>query len=367
MNIEKRKRFLVNAGYYGVIALGIFLCLRYLLSPMLPFLTGFLIAWIFHKPSKAIAGKLHIATRIPAMFLAIVFYAIVVTAILLASLQIISALRHFLPQLPQLYTSRLLPFLDRSLDHFELWLGQFDPSIAVRIDTLAGEIYSSTERALSNLSTTALRTISGLITRMPTFILRVILTVVATFFVSIDFERIISFIKRQLPLKIQNTVGKAIHTGVDSFWRILLSYVLIMMLSFVELSIGFLIMRIPYALGVALLVAFIDILPVLGTGLVLIPWSLIAGIIGNIPIAAGMALLYIFMLVVRNIVEPRLVGKQIGLHPLVTLISLFIGMHLFGLAGMLCLPLALSLLLQMIRSGAINLRREATAAPPGPQ
>lgn len=361
MNIERRKRFLINVSYFGAIALIAALCLRYLLTPMLPFLIGFLIAWVLHRPSKAIARRLRIAPRIPALVLTIAFYAVVVTVVLLASLQAISGLRQFLPRLPQIYTHSLLPFLDQSLNVFEEWMTQFDPSIAQRIDSLAGEIYSATEQGLTDLSASLLLAISGLVTSLPTVIVRVILTVVATFFASIDFDRIIAFLKRLLPSRIHSTLGETIRTAVVSFWKILLSYVLIMLLSFVELSVGFLIMRIPYAMGIALLVAFIDILPVLGTGLVLIPWAVIAGFLGNIPIAVGMALLYVFMLVVRNIVEPRLVGKQIGLHPLVTLISMFVGMHLFGLIGLFGFPLALSLLVQLVRSGAISLPRPENA------
>ena len=124
-----------------------------------------------------------------------------------------------------------------------------------------------------------------------------------------------------------------------------------MILSFGELSIGFLLMNVPYAVGVALLVAVIDIMPVLGTGLVLIPWAIIAAVLGSYKMAAGVAALYIIMLAVRNVVEPKLVGSQMGLHPLVTLIAMFVGLQLFGLAGLFGFPIALSLYFKMVKSG----------------
>ena len=125
-----------------------------------------------------------------------------------------------------------------------------------------------------------------------------------------------------------------------------------MFMSFAELSIGFLLMRIPYAVGFALLVAVIDIMPILGTGLVLIPWAIIAAILGNYSMALGVALLYVIMLVVRNIVEPKLVGQQMGLHPLATLVSMFVGLQLFGIFGLFGFPIILSLYFKLRKTNA---------------
>jgi len=116
--------------------------------------------------------------------------------------------------------------------------------------------------------------------------------------------------------------------------------------------VAFLLLKVPYAVGVALIVSIIDILPILGTGLVLIPWAIIAAILGKVKMAVGVALLYIVMLVVRNIVEPKLVGQQMGLHPLATLISLFVGLQLFGIVGLFGFPITLSLILKLKKSNA---------------
>ena len=115
------------------------------------------------------------------------------------------------------------------------------------------------------------------------------------------------------------------------------------------ICLGFLLLSVPYAVGLALLVAVIDIMPVLGTGLVLIPWAIIAAVLGSYKMAIGVAALYIIMLAVRNVVEPKLVGNQMGLHPLVTLIAMFVGLQLFGLAGLFGFPIALSLYFKMVK------------------
>ncbi|MBR2942728.1 MAG: AI-2E family transporter, partial [Clostridia bacterium] len=97
----------------------------------------------------------------------------------------------------------------------------------------------------------------------------------------------------------------------------------------------------------------------LGTGLVLIPWAIIAAILRMYPLAIGVAMLYIIMLVVRNVVEPKLVGQQMGLHPVATLISMFLGLNLFGILGLFGFPIALSLYFKMSRTRKESMQKAA--------
>ena len=347
LKLEKKKNFLVQIGYYGtIIALG-YLFLRYLLPPLSPFVFGFIIAWLLNKPAKALGKKLHLPARIPALLLAVVFFAIVFTAAITAGLQVISALEHFVPQLPSFYATKIVPFISHSFDRLEVMLSEYDPAIVDLVDRILTQLFAYIGQLVSNLSLAMVRLVSSIITGMPSVILSIILTVVSTFFISLDFDCIIAFMKRCLPARVREAVSETVTTGVSSIGKILISYIVIMFMSFAELSIGFLLLRVPYAVGLGLLVSIIDIMPILGTGLVLIPWALIAAVLRNVRMAVGIALLYIVMLAVRNVVEPKLVGKQMGLHPLATLISMFLGLQLFGIAGLFGFPIALSLALKL--------------------
>ena len=95
------------------------------------------------------------------------------------------------------------------------------------------------------------------------------------------------------------------------------------------------------AMGIALGIAIFDLMPLLGTGGVLLPWALIALIMQNYFIAIGVFLLYLVITAVRNSLEPRIVGNQIGLHPLATLIAMILGLELIGLVGMMLFPITL--------------------------
>ena len=346
MNLERKQSFLINAAYYAVLIALALLFARYLLPPLGPFIFGIVVAWALQRPAKALAKKLHLPKRIPALLLTVVFYCILFVAVLVAGLQIISALEHFVPQIP-VFARQIVPYVARSLEAIEMQLLEYDPDIVDIVDRVSRELVTSLEKMISNISVSAVRLVSNIVTGLPTVILTVIVAVVSTCFAALDFDHLLGYVKSRLPSNFQSTVSTTFTTGVDSIRKILASYITIMGLSFVELSIGFILLDVPYAVGLALLVAVIDIMPILGTGLVLIPWAIIAAILGSYRMALGVAALYIVMLVVRNIVEPKLVGQQMGLQPLVTLISMFVGLQLFGIFGLFGFPITLSLYIKM--------------------
>jgi predicted PurR-regulated permease PerM len=118
------------------------------------------------------------------------------------------------------------------------------------------------------------------------------------------------------------------------------AYGIIMVVTFIELSIGLSFLRISGAIRIAAITAVLDILPLLGSGSVLIPWSVYHLIAGSPATGVGLLLLYAAITVIRNIIEPRIVGDQLGLHPVVTLCAMFIGMRLIGVLGIFLMPIA---------------------------
>lgn len=350
MNTEKKRNFLINAAYYGAIVAIAFLSLRYLLGPLSPFIVGFIIAWLLYKPARAIARKLHLPAKIPAFLVTIVFYVTVFAGALTAGVQVISAIENLVPQIPTLYAKVVLPYIDELFKQLEVFMADVDPAVADVVERMATQLLSNVQSLVYSLPVMAVRLVSSVVTGLPNVILSVVLTVISTFFISQDYDRVVGAMRGMLPASMRERVSETVVTGVDSIRKILGSYILIMVMSFGELSIGMLLLDVPYAVGIALMIAVVDIMPVLGTGLVLIPWAIIAAIFGSYRMAIGVAALYVIMLAVRNVVEPKLVGQQMGLHPLVTLIAMFVGLQLFGLAGLFGFPISLSLYFKMRQS-----------------
>ena len=130
---------------------------------------------------------------------------------------------------------------------------------------------------------------------------------------------------------------------------------MIITITFIELSIGLSIVRVENAITIALLIACVDILPVLGTGGIVIPWIFIELFKGNIPLAIGLTIIYVTITVVRNIIEPKIVGQQVGLHPIIMLVCIFIGARLFGFLGIFALPIMVIILKNLNDTGKIKI------------
>lgn len=127
------------------------------------------------------------------------------------------------------------------------------------------------------------------------------------------------------------------------------SYALIMLLTFTELSILFSLFGIGNSVLKAAIIALLDILPILGTGAVMIPWAIISFVLGSTTLGLKLLAIYIIVTVVRNYVEPKIVGAQLGLHPIITLVSMFIDLRLFGFWGLFGLPVGISFLWKQYR------------------
>lgn len=132
------------------------------------------------------------------------------------------------------------------------------------------------------------------------------------------------------------------------------AYLFLMLFSFTQLYFGLTVLRVPYAFSVALIIAVVDILPVLGMGIVVIPWALWCAVTGNYSLAVGLLVLFGIMSVIRQLAEPKIVGGFIGLHPLVSLLCVCIGLRFLGVGGMLLFPMLVIVLKKMRQSGHLG-------------
>ena len=111
-----------------------------------------------------------------------------------------------------------------------------------------------------------------------------------------------------------------------------------MVLTFVALTLGFMVLRIPHAPLLGALIALVDALPMLGTGTVLVPWGILAMLQGDTALGFGLIAMYVFTALTRSVLEPRMLGRQLGLNPLITLAALYVGYQLWGILGMILAP-----------------------------
>lgn len=353
MNLDKQKAFIIHIFYFTII-LGLgYMVIKYLMPLLMPFIIGLVIAVVFRKLIDFIGKKTHIKRSIVSILILIVFYAVLVFLTSLIGLQVFDFIKNLFGKLPELYRETIEPALKNAMDSL---IVQF-PGIRATLEDFILNINDTIKDFVTNASASAIATITGLAGRIPSLLIKLIFTIVSSFFFTIDYYRISGFAIRQFKGDKREMILKLKDSGIGTLGKFVRAYAIIISITFVELSIGFLILGIPNPFLLSPLIAIIDIMPILGTGAVLLPWSMIAFIMGNTKIGIGILVLYIIITAVRQSIEPKIIGQQIGLHPILTLVLMYVGAQLMGVLGLLLLPIIATILKKMNDEGTIHLYR----------
>lgn len=352
--MENKKKFIVNILFYGLIVLIVYAVCKYALPALLPFLIAFVIAAALQKGAKKLSGGVEVRRKLFSAFLCTVFFVIFFFIVIFLGTRAVKAVANLAVSAPSLYNEKIVPLLGELSDWLEQKTASVDPGMSGEVEEMFKNLSQNMGEYISDFSVKAVKWVSGGVTGIPGFIVKLVVTVVSTFFMAADFPKIMVALKRLVPEKWRGNVeqgGEYIRNVVFIYIR---SYSLLFLMTFAELSIGLLILQIPYAVPIALAIAVFDILPVLGTGGILLPWAVVLFALGKVPIGVGILVLYLIITVIRNTVEPKIVGKQIGLHPLLTLIAMFAGLKLFGIVGMLVCPVGLAVFVNLKKDGVLN-------------
>ena len=347
MDIEKKRDFIIHTLYL-LIWIGIgYLLLAYVLPLLLPFVAAFLIASLLRRPILFISTKGKIPYRWAAVFWVALFYGAAGTLISLFGIRLASSLGAVLKDLPLLYSEYLEPGLMAALENGRRLFQQVEPTRLEILEGIEAQVLESAGELVSGVSVWAMGLLSNVAVALPELLIKLMLMVISTFFIAIDYDRLTRICMENLGGKGRAFLIQSKDYAAGTLFVCFRAYLLIMSITFLELGAGLTLLGIERAWLIAGLIAVFDILPVLGTGGVMLPWSGIAVLQGRAGLAVGLLILYLAITVIRNIIEPKIVGKQLGLHPVVTLISMFIGAKLFGVLGLFGFPIGLSLMKYM--------------------
>ncbi len=194
----------------------------------------------------------------------------------------------------------------------------------------------------------------GIAKSIPSIMVNVVVSIVAAYFFIIEREFFISKLKEKMPKSIDKYTLYLKNDARKLVGGYFLAQFRIMFVVATILVIGFWILEIPYAFLWGILISLLDFLPVFGTGTILIPWAVIVFFSGEYPFAAGLILIYVLSQVIRQVIQPKIVGDSMGLHPLLTLFLLYIGYEVNGLSGMIfAVPVGM-ILINLYQYGAFD-------------
>ncbi len=355
MSTEKMKDIMIRTLFYVFVLGTTYIILEYAFPFITPFIIAFTIAFILQPIIRFLKRTTNMSRVFISVMLLILVIIIVFTLLVYIIVNIYSNTTEFVSQLPQFYTETISPVLTTFSNNLETFLSNVSPEVSQLVGGASEALGSAVSSLLSEISGGVLSFATTTATGVPMFIVQFVLAIVATFFCIIDYDTIVGFVFNRLPLEKRKTVLLIKNRSLQVLGEYLRAYAILLSITCVELFIGFLLLGVENALPLAGLIAIVDILPILGVGTVLIPWGIIMILAGNIPFGIGILILYAIITIVRQSLEPKVIGKRIGLHPFVTLFCIFLGGNLFGILGIFGLPIAVTVITQLNRSGEIKL------------
>lgn len=353
-SVEKRRRFIINFAFFLLVAGSMWFVFNYLLVWLVPFIIGFIIAYLMNPLISFLERRTFFRRRFLAYGFTIILSLLLGLLVWLASYGVIQLVQEALLILPDFFQDSIQPALFRFNSWFNEVIQSAPSSIRSELTGFQTQIIVELQGLAISLSKSGVVWLTNLTRSLPNIPLGVLFTILATIFTNLDYPNIRNFLFSNMPKKYGVLFKNMKVVFAETIGKYLKAYLKIMTLTFLELSLGFFILGVPKPILVGLLIATFDILPVLGTGGVLVPWILLEVLLGNLPMAAGLGILYIVVTVVRNLAESRIVGGELGLNPLVTLVSIYLGFSWFGVFGMLLVPIATNIFLKLYQQGKLK-------------
>ncbi|HHY78912.1 MAG TPA: sporulation integral membrane protein YtvI [Thermoanaerobacter sp.] len=321
----------------ALLIVAVFIIFYLIIFKIIPFLMPFVVALLFaviiDPGVNFLEKKLKVPRGLASFILLLILIGVIGSLIAISITQLIYELSS-LAEISTNYANTINDIILNLVDRIRMYYVTLPPNITSLIENNMQSILNYISLFAKNLATWLL----NFATKLPNFFFMTLITLVATFFISKDKQLILDFIKRQIP---SHWAQHAKNIQVDllkTFFGYLRAVAAIMLITFLEVSIGLAMIGFDYPFLLGLLVTIVDALPVLGSGAVMVPWALYNIIMKNYMVGIYLLILYGLVVVVRQMIEPKIVGQSIGLHPLVTLLSMFIGAKLFGALGLVIGP-----------------------------
>lgn len=322
------------------VILAFFLFFKLLLRLILPFVIAFLFAFVFSKPIKILHERTGIKKKLLGAGFVLAAVAAVGFAVFFIVSRLINELERFalsVSENAEKYVGRVFAFLDS--------LAEKIPFIETMEGNLSKAVSDAVGKAVSDLASKIPEFIAYLIGILPEILLFTVILIMASYYFCTDYERITGELFSLLPDKAVRFTKEIKRKLTDTGISYLKACLVLMLVTYAELLVGFLMLGIQYAFTLALIVAAVDMLPILGVGTVLLPWAAFAWLSGDSYIAVGLLIIFVTVTVVRRFAEPRVISSGIGLSPLTTLFAMYVGFRLFGFTGLFFSPLAAIMIL----------------------
>lgn len=382
--IEKRRSFIINTVYIAII-IGIFyLAIKYALGIVWPFVVAFFLAMLLQRPVNFLSKKTPLNRGISSVIM-VLFVLVIVGSILgLIIGRIVVELKGFFDYLLikmedapafvdqiQAWLSDTLSFLPKSIHESIMTATEnfLNRLMGLEVKASADAVQAESSGIDFSLLSSPLGAVWGTAKQIPMVAVGVLVCVVSCCFMTTDYHTLRDMILSPLSKNKRNAVVRTKQVTFSTLGKMGKAYSIILFVTFMEMLLGLSFLKLihvynsGYIFAIAFITAVVDIIPVLGTGTILIPWALWSLFTGDFGLGIGLLVVYAIISVIRQVIEPKLVASQLGLPPFVTIMAMYVGTQLFGFVGLFLLPITIMLLKVLNDEGVLHIFKKKTENP----
>ena len=368
---EKKKKFIINIVYTVILVALFYLFFKFAFGTILPILCAVVAAMILQKPVNFICKKTPLKRGLVSALAVLFGFAVVISGLVLLLIWIGSEFKGFFQyvmiqfeDIPALvhkvegYIANAIGFLPEKL---ETTVMEF---VSEKMASITAPTVTPDDSSMSidlSMLSTPLMGIWNTAKQIPTTLVSIVVAIVACCFMTADFASVKRLVLGFFQPDTRTKIVRAKRLLFPSLGKMAKAYGIIITITFCELSLGLFLLKLMgiydsgYIFVIAILTAIIDIVPVLGTGTVLIPWAVVSLLNANYPMAIGLIIIYACITIIRQIIEPKLVAAQLGIPAFLTIVSMFIGSQIFGVIGIFILPITIVMLKLLNDEGIIHI------------
>lgn len=324
----------------------------------IPFLIGFIISLLIEPIIKFVSKKTKLTRRTSAIIVLLFIFTILISLIIWGIVTLVTESANLLQNI-NINIEKIYNRIQKYVNTIDFSKIEISPQIINIIETGANNFLEFLTRYISKLLTSIIQGITSL----PVIGIYIVITILSTYFICADRLYIKDEFEHHFPKLWVKKFGIHLNKIISTLGNYLKAQATLILISFIQILIGLYIFKwlglnVNYPLLAALGIGFVDALPILGAGSVMIPWAIIESLNGDIKLGISIFALYVIILVVHQILEPKIVSNNLGIHPIFTLIAMYTGFKIIGIIGLFIGPIVLIVLQNvfetMIENGIVK-------------
>ena len=338
------------------------LCLAYFVLPkalviFLPFILAYIFSLILSPVVMFVNRRLKIPKRLAAGLLTLVFVCVIGFLIYYLSFRIVIYVQDIVENWESI-KAYWVGLGNDVYNHINGMYASSSPEMQNVLNIAYETMITELKALFAPLANAVISFTTSFAMKLPSAIIFTVVMFLATYFILSENEMIVGLVEKVCGKKVINKVRSVYKDMMKALGGYVRAQLLIMSIVSIPLMIGLYFAGIKHFVLIAILIAVFDALPVFGSGAVLIPWAVYGLITENYGLSIIMVVLYFVVIIVRQLLEPKIVGEHIGVPPIFTLISMYAGLKIFGIIGMVLGPVCILIIRNLHKSGAFSISRE---------